>query len=312
MSADVTETGTCVMPAKLFGDIVRKLPDDMVTVYIDDNYRVTIQCGIVSFTISAMDAEDYPDLPDVESNKGITITQHDLRDMIDGTIFAVSENQVRPIHTGCLFEIEDDVLTMVGVDGYRLALRRAPVDAGRPMKFVVPGTALREVEKMLEDTDEKATFTLGTKHITFAANGVTLVCRLLEGEFLDWRRVVPTENPILLTAQRTKLYNAIDRMSLMISEKVKAPVRCTFEENEVDLKTSSPVGSAHDTCPLAGDGKGLEIGFNCKYLMDALRAAPADEITLELSNGLSPIVMTPTDHSGKFAYMILPVRLKGE
>lgn len=312
MQADIGETGTCVMPARLFSDIIRKLPDDVVTVYVDENYRVTIQCGISSFTITAMTAEDYPDLPDVEYDSGVEISQSDLRDLINGTIFAVSENQARPIHTGCLFEIEDDILTMVGVDGYRLALRRAPVKAGRPLKFVVPGAALREVEKILTDTDEKAVFTLGTKHITFSCDGVTLVCRLLEGSFLDWRRVVPTENSILLTAQRTKLYNAFDRMSLMISEKAKSPVRCTFDENEVDLKTSSTVGTAHDTCSLAGNGMGLEIGFNCKYLMDALRAVPTEEVTLELSNALSPIVFTPTDDSGKFAYMVLPVRLKAE
>ncbi len=312
LSADVIETGSCVMPARLFFDIIRKLPDEVVTVYVDDSYRVTIQCGISSFTITAMTAEDYPDLPDVEYDSGITIAQRDLRELINGTIFAVSENQARPIHTGCLFEIADDVLTMVAVDGYRLALRRAPVEAGRPLKFVVPGTALREVEKILGDTEEKAVFTLGTKHISFACGGVTLVCRLLEGEFLDWRRVVPTENPILLTANRIKLYNAIDRMSLVISEKVKSPVRCTFDANEVDLKTSSTVGAAHDTCPLAGDGKGLEIGFNCRYLLDAIRAVPAEEVTLELSNALSPIVLTPTDDSNRFAYMVLPVRLKAE
>ena len=312
MGAEVTEPGSCVMPAKLFSDIIRKLPDDVVTVYVDDDYRVTIQCGISSFSITAMTSEDYPELPDVEYDSGVIITQKNLRDLINGTIFAVSENQARPIHTGCLFEINDDILTMVSVDGYRLALRRAPVEAGRAMKFVVPGAALREVEKLLSDTDEKAVFTLGTKHISFAASGVTLVCRLLEGEFLDWRRVVPTDNPILMTAARMKLYNAIDRMSLVISEKVKTPVRCTFDENEVDLKTSSTVGAAHDTCPLAGDGKGLEIGFNCRYLLDAIRAVPDDEVTLELSNSLSPIVLTPTDGSNRFAYMVLPVRLKAE
>lgn len=312
MGADVAETGSCVMPAKLFADIIRKLPDDVVTVYIDDNYRVTVQCGISSFAFTAMTAEDYPELPDVEYDSGVTIARKDLRDLINGTIFAVSENQARPIHTGCLFEIEDDVLTMVAVDGYRLALRRAKVDAGRSMKFVVPGGALREVEKLLDDTDEKAVFTLGTKHITFSAAGVTLVCRLLEGEFLDWRRVVPTQNPILLTAARMKFYNAIDRMSLMISEKAKSPVRCTFDQNEVDLKTSSTVGAAHDTCSLAGDGKGLEIGFNCRYLLDAIRAIPDEEMVLELSDNLSPIVMTPTDASGRFAYMVLPVRLKAD
>lgn len=312
--AEISEEGECVMPARLIFDIIRKLPDEEVVVTVDQNFKVSIRCGISSFSITAMTAEDYPELPDVEFENAIKLPQRELREMISGTIFSVSENQARPIHTGCLFEVENDSITMVAVDGYRLALRRyfpeEPTE--RTVKFVAPASALKEVEKILADTDEPAGFTLGRKHILFEMGGVTLVCRILEGDFLDWKRVLPTENPILLTANRSRLTSSIDRVGLIISEKIKSPVRCKFGENMADFRTITTIGEAHDICPMSGDGKELEIGFNCRYLLEALKAVPTDEVTLELSNGLSPIVLTPCDGSRKFAYMVLPVRLKAD
>lgn len=310
--AEIEETGSYIFPSRLFSDIIRKLPDEMVSVSVDDNYKVSIQCGISSFTITAMDAEDYPALPDVDSEKGVQIPQSKLREMIGGTIFSVSENQARPIHTGCLFEVEDDSITLVAVDGYRFAMRRFhPEESiGRRMKFVAPAAALREVEKILSDTEEEATFTLGTKHLLFKIGDATLVCRLLEGEFLDWRRVVPSNNPILLCANVAEITSSIERVSLIISEKIKSPVRCLFGDNSADFKTFSTVGSAHDGCSVAGDGGELEIGFNCRYLLDALKAVPTSEVTLGLSNNLSPVVLTPPDGTDRFSYMVLPVRLK--
>jgi len=177
---------------------------------------------------------------------------------------------------------------------------------------VAPASALKEVEKILGDTDETAAFTLGRKHILFEMGGVTLVCRILEGDFLDWKRVLPTDNPIKLVANRSRLTASIDRVGLIIAEKLKSPVRCRFGENMAEFQTNSTIGSAHDVCEIAGDGKELEIGFNCRFFLEALKAVPTEEVTLELSHGLSPIVLTPCYNSGKYAYMILPVRLKAE
>ena len=310
--AEIKETGAFIFPARLFFDIIRKLPDDMISVTVDDNCKVSIQCGISSFTITATDAEDYPELPDVDSEKAIGIPQRDLKEMIGGTIFSVSENQARPIHTGCLFEVDDEGITIVAVDGYRFALRRWKAEApiGRKLKFVAPAAALREVEKILADTDEEALFTLGTKHLMFRIGDATLICRLLEGEFLDWRRVVPTTYPILLTANVSEITSSIERVGLIISEKIKSPVRCLFGENTADFRTVSTIGSAHDVCSLAGDGGELEIGFNCRYLLEALKAVPTPEVNLGLTNSLSPVVLTPPDGTDKFSYMVLPVRLK--
>ena len=310
--ADIAEPGECIMPARLFFDIIRKLPDDEVTVSVDESFRVSIRGGISSFTITAMTAEDYPELPDVESEKGIPVPQRELREMISGTIFSASENMARPIHTGCLFEIADESVTVVAVDGYRLALRRyipeQPLE--RTVKFVAPAAALKEVEKILDDTDDPAVIYLGTKHILFMIGDATLVCRILEGEFLDWRRVLPQNNPIKVAANVREVTDSIERVSLVISEKIKSPVRCTFGHNTADFRTTSTIGEAHDMCSTAGDGKDLEIGFNSLYLLDALRAVPTPEVSLELINGLSPIVLNPCDGSGKFSYMVLPVRLK--
>ena len=310
--ADIAEPGECIMPARLFFDIIRKLPDDEVTVSVDESFRVSIRGGISSFTITAMTAEDYPELPDVESEKGIPVPQRELREMISGTIFSASENMARPIHTGCLFEIADESVTVVAVDGYRLALRRyipeQPLE--RTVKFVAPAAALKEVEKILDDTDDPAVIYLGTKHILFMIGDATLVCRILEGEFLDWRRVLPQNNPIKVAANVREVTDSIERVSLVISEKIKSPVRCTFGHNTADFRTTSTIGEAHDMCSTAGDGKDLEIGYNSRYLLDALRAVPTPEVSLELINGLSPIVLNPCDGSGKFSYMVLPVRLK--
>lgn len=311
VDADIQETGACVMPARLFFDIVRKLPDDTVSIQVDESFKVSIKGGISSFTITALSADDYPELPDVDSEKGIRVPQNELKAMISGTIFAVSENQARPIHTGVLFEVDNDSITSVAVDGYRLALRRYLPEESleRTLKFVAPAAALKEVEKILGDTDDPATFYPGSKHILFTIGDATLVCRILEGEFLDWRRVLPQNNPVKLVGNVSRLTDSIERVGLVISEKLKSPVRCKFGDNAAELRTVSTIGEAYDVCPIAGDGKDLEIGFNCKYLLDALRAVPDSECTLEMINGLSPIVLNPTEGNW-YSYMVLPVRLK--
>lgn len=313
VEADIQETGVCVMPARLFFDIVRKLPDEDVSVTMDESLKVSIRSGISSFNIMALDAEEYPELPDVAFTNGVPIPQRELRDLISGTIFSVSQNLARPILTGCLVEVENDSITMVAVDGFRLARRSYhPAEpTGRLMKFVVPADALREVEKILADTDEPAVFTLGPRHILFEMDATTLVSRIIEGEFMDWRRVMPEFHPISLCADVAALTDSIERVSLIVSEKLKSPVRCVFSQDRADFRTTTALGAAHDVCTLAGDGKDLEIGFNCRYLLEALRAVPTGEVMLELSNALSPIVLSPCEGCGKdYAYMVLPVRLK--
>ena len=312
IDAEVTDVGECILPAKLFGDIIRRLPEGPVTVVVDENFKVSIRSGYASFTISAESADDYPELPDVNEGKAVRIPQNKLKELISGTIFAVSDNQSRPIHTGVKFEVTEDSISAVAVDGFRLARRTYRPDGGtgRQLSFVVPAAGLKEVEKILTDTEEDAAFTLGPKHILYQLGNATLVCRLLEGEFLDWRRVVPVNSPVKLTAHVSDLSSSIERVCLIVSEKYKSPVRCVFSAQVLLLRTSTTIGAAEDRCAIAGAGKELEIGFNVRYLADALRVIPSEEVVMELTNGLSPIVLTPADDKYEFAYMVLPVRIK--
>ena len=310
--AEISETGTLVLAARLFGEIIRKLPDDVVT-FQTENYMVHITCGPSEFNILGTDPEEFPELPTVEYQNSLSLPQSRLKSMIAQTIFAVSDNESRPIHTGSLFEADSTGLTIVSVDGFRLALRHEAIDQkdGAPeFSFVVPGSALSEVEKICSDCDEPVSVTQGARHIMFKVGPTMLVTRRLEGEFLAYRQAVPRNNGIKLEGETRTLLSSIERVSLIITEKLKSPLRCLFEDGLLSITTKTGIGDAADQCPITGDGQGLEIGFNNKYLMDALKAAPADKVRLELSTSVSPCVILPTEGEENFLYMVLPVRLK--
>ena len=310
--ADIREEGTLVLGARLFGEIVRKLPDDIVT-FQSENYMVNIKCGMSEFNILGTDPEEFPELPTVEYQNSLILPQSRLKAMISQTLFAVSDNESRPIHTGSLFEVDSEGLTIVSVDGYRLALRHESIDkkeGAETFSFVVPGAALSEVEKICSDVDEPASVTQGARHVMFKVGDTMLVSRRLEGEFLAYRQAIPPNNTIHVEGDTRALLSSIDRVSLIISDKLKSPLRCVFDSNLLKISTKTAIGDAYDECPLSGDGGGLEIGFNNKYLMDALKAAPADKVRLELTTGVSPCVILPTEGEENFLYMVLPVRLK--
>ena len=310
--ADIREEGTLVLGARLFGEIVRKLPDDIVT-FQSENYMVNIKCGMSEFNILGTDPEEFPELPTVEYQNSLILPQSRLKAMISQTLFAVSDNESRPIHTGSLFEVDSNGLTIVSVDGYRLALRHEAIDkkeGAESFSFVVPGAALSEVEKICSDVDEPASVTQGARHVMFKVGDTMLVSRRLEGEFLAYRQAIPRNNTIHVEGETRALLSSIDRVSLIISDKLKSPLRCVFDSNLLKISTKTAIGDAYDECPLSGDGGGLEIGFNNKYLMDALKAAPADKVRLELTTGVSPCVILPTEGEENFLYMVLPVRLK--
>ena len=311
LSADVTEQGELVLNARLFGDIIRKMPDDVITFSADDRQMVHLSCGDADFDILGLSAADYPELPEVEDDYCVSIQQKTLRAMIEQTSFAVSTNESRPVHTGALFEINDKGLTMVAVDGFRLAIRKEPLEKieGGAFSFVTPGSALNEVQKICEDTEDLAEITLGRRHILFEVGDTQLICRRLEGEFLDYKNAIPRKNPISLIADTRALITSIDRVSVVISDKLKSPVRCLFDHDKVYLSAKTGNGEAKDICRLSGDGGSLEIGFNNRYLMDALRFAPADTVKIELNTGVSPAIIVPVDGEENFLYMVLPVRL---
>lgn len=314
LSADVAEPGELVLNARLFGDIIRKMPDDAITFSSDERMTVHLHCGDADFDIMGLSAAEYPELPEVEDEYAVSLQQRTLRSMIDETLFAVSTNESRPVHTGSLFEISDQGLTVVSVDGFRLAVRKEPLERvdGGYFSFVAPGSALSEVEKICDDVEDLATITLGKRHILFEVGGTQLICRRLEGEFLDYKSAIPRKNPISVVADTKELIQSIDRVSVVISEKLKSPVRCVFDHDKVFLSAKTANGEAKDVCRVAGDGGELEIGFNNRYLMEALRYAPADTVKIELNTGVSPAIIVPTEGEENFLYMVLPVRLKAQ
>ena len=268
--ANVVEGGDIVLNARLFGDIIRRMPDDMITFTADEKMMVHVSCGDADFDILGLSAADYPDLPEVEDEYAVSMQQKVLRSMIEEVAFAVSTNESRPVHTGALFEIADMSLSMVAVDGFRLAFRREKLEKleGGAFSFVCPGSALSEVKNICGDTEDLVTVTLGKRHILFEIGDTQLICRRLEGEFLDYKNAIPRKNPIQIVAETKAL------------------------------------------CRVSGDGDKLEIGFNNRYLMEALRYAPADKVKIELNTGVSPAIIVPVEGEENFLYMVLPVRLK--
>lgn len=314
--AEVEVTGGIVINARLLCDIVRKMPGDFIDFSVKGEYIAEISSEKSKLEIIGSPTSDFPELPAIEEEEKIEIGESTLRKMIAQTNFAVSDNESRPIHTGALFETGEGQLTIVAVDGYRLALRREPLsdESGSipDLSFVVPGTALSEVEKILLDGDETVSIMLGQKHVTFIIGETTLISRRLEGEFLNYKTAVPDQSKYRIQVRKDALISSLERVSIIISDKLKSPVRCVFADGIVNLYSSSALGKGSDECLTDGDGEGLEIGFNDKYFIEALRAAPADEVILELNSGVNPCVITPSGEENSFLYMILPVRLKAE
>ena len=310
--AEVETPGGIVLNARLFGEIIRKLPGQYVTVSVNSGSIAKISSEMSDFEILGSPTSDYPELPTVDGDDVIELSQSTLKKMISQTNFAVSDNESRQIHTGALFETEAGELTIVAVDGYRLALRREALDSTSvpDYSFVVPGVALGEVERILSDSDGNIKLTLGSKHIIFNIDETILISRRLEGEFLNYKNSVPAQSKYRFSVEKDELIGAVERVSLIISDKLKSPVKCVFEEGIVKLFSASALGKASDECIISGDGEGLEIGFNDRYILDALKAAPSDSVNLELNSGVTPCIISPTDDSNNFLYMILPVRLK--
>lgn len=310
--ADVTETGSVVISAKLFADIIRSLPDGIVSVSCEDGTMISITCAETDFSIMGIPADDYPELPAVDQQNAIALPENLLRTMIGQTIFAVSDSESRPIYTGALFEIEDQQLTVVAVDGYRLALRKETIEGGdnTACSFIVPGNSLSEVEKICADREDLVKIVVGSKHISFAIGDTVLISRRLEGEFLNYKNSIPGSFSTQVVGEKAAVLKAVERVSLIIDDKTKNPLRTVFRDQEIRFHCATALGRAEDRCPVDGSGDDLEIGFNNRYLIDALKAAPSETLKICVNNSNSPCIFLPGDDSDNFTYMVLPVRLK--
>ncbi|MDP4109990.1 MAG: DNA polymerase III subunit beta [Bacillota bacterium] len=309
--ANIEQEGEVVLNARVFGDIIRKLPDDIVEISVDDKMITTIKCSLSEFNIIGSSAEEFPVIPEVSKEMSIKIPQKLLKSMINETVFAVSDNENKPVHTGTLFEIEDGYLSLVSVDGYRLALRKEKIEGlSEKVSFVVPGDTLKEAEKLMSESDDPVELFPDQKHILFQIDNVIITARLLEGEFLNYRNAIPKDYGISYKMDTKAFIEAIERVSLIINDRLKNPVRCLFASGACRLSCVTSIGKSYDECTYEGKGDDIEIGFNHRYLLDALKACPDEEIAVELKSGLTPCVMRPADKSEKFVFLVLPVRLR--
>ena len=312
--AEVRESGSLVLSARKFADVVGQLPDDTVNVSTE-GLTVHIQSGATEYNIPAIDPEEFPELPDVESQSVLTLPRQVLSDMIGRTIFAVSTNDGRPILTGSLFEVVKGLLTVVSVDGQRLALRREKLEKApeADLSFVVPGAALKEVRTICGDSEEEVSILIGTRHILFRLENTQLVTRRLEGEFLNYRQSISWKSDIKLTADVRTLMTSISRASVILKENSKNPLRCIVGDGELYLSSVTAAdGNSYDVCPVEGSGNDLHIGFNHKFMMDALKAVPTDQARLLMGSPSTPCIIVPTDEpegEESFLFMVLPVRM---
>lgn len=312
IEARVEQPGSIVVGARFFGEMLRRLPDGNLSISTDERGSVNVKCGRSEFNFMGTPAEDYPEMPVVDPVNNITLPQNILRSMINQTSFAVADNDIRPIYTGILFEIKEDELTLVAVDGYRLAKRTEKLSGAKmeDCSFVVPGASLSDVERICGDSEDRVSIAVGAKHISFSIGETVLISRLLEGEFLNYRKSIPDNFRIQVKVERAEILSVIDRVALIISEKNSNPVRMQFGDERIDCFCVTPIGKAEDICSCEGSGENLEIGFNDRYLMDALKASGKDELLLCLNTASSPCVIKAADGTEKFTYMILPVRLR--
>ena len=310
-AADITQAGSIVVNSRLFGEIIRKLPDGIVTV-ATDGLNINVKCGKSDFNIMGLSPEDYPEIPVVDGQNQISLPEKILRSMINQTIFAVADSDVRPIYTGTLFEVSGDELTLVSVDGYRLAKRSEKLDSAKMenCSFVVPGAALSDIERICEDSEDLVSVSVGQKHISVSIGETVVISRRLEGDFLNYKKSIPESFRHVLKVERGELMAVIDRVSLIISEKNSSPVHLFLNDGSIECSCVTPIGKAEDVCLCEGSGEGLEIGFNDRYLMDALKAAGKEELLLCLNTASSPCILKAADGSETFTYMILPVRLR--
>ena len=311
LPAIISAPGAIILTAKLFAEIVRRSPDEDITIDVDDRNTATITSGVSCFTIIGMDPAEFPELPKITDADTIKMPQELLKSMIRQTLFAVADSTAKPIHQGSLFKIENGNLDVVSVDGYRLALRREAINYANNTEFVVPGKTLSEVLKLLKDSEGEVEICPSRRHILFRIDNYTVISALLEGEFLDYKSALPKDKKTEVTVSTRTMIESVERVSLLITDRLKSPVRCVIGEDTVKLFCTTTMGRATDQISAEISGDQLEIGFNNKYLLDALRAAETDEVRLQLGGPISPMLVLPKEGDA-FSFLVLPVRLRSE
>ncbi len=313
LSVDVVEPGGIIINAKVLCNIIAKLSDEEVTVETNGT-SVSIISGAAQYNITGIDAEDYPELPSVNSGIPVQFEQKMLHSMITQTLFAVADNESsKPVYTGLKFELNNNVLTLVGVDGYRLAIRKENVKYdGDELVFIVPKKTIRELMKLIDaESEDNISISIGKRHIVFEVENYSIISRLLDGEFLDYTNAMPKTISTTVLINTRDAIDCIERSLPVIENNQKNPIRCLFDNDQMRVSTVSSLGRVVDYTHANTAGDRVEIGFNSKFMLDALSSADTDEVKIELNGPVSPVKITPINNES-FMFLVLPMRLKNE
>ena len=303
----IEEKGKVALDAKIFYEIIRRLPDNDVTIKTDDKYAATITCEKAKFNIPGKSGEDFAYLPMIEKDEPLTISQYTLKEMIRQTIFSIAVNENNKLMTGELFDISDNILKVVSLDGHRISIRKVPLKKSvADRKLVVPGKTLIEISKILSGEAENVVSISYTKnHIVFEFDNTIVVSRLIEGEYFRIDQMLSSDYETKVRINKKELLSCIDRATLLVKEGDKKPIIINIGDELMELKIKSQIGSMNEEIMISKDGKDLLIGFNPKFLIDALRVIDDEEITMYLVNPKAPFIIKNDEQS--YIYLVLPI-----
>ncbi len=307
IEGDILEEGKIAVEAKLFSEIIRKLPNNDVTVDVADNYQMKITCEKAKFSIMGKPGDDFSYLPVIEKEKSIRVSQFTLKELIRQTIFSISDNENNKLMTGELFEVTGNKLTVVSLDGHRISIRNVELEGENdPVKVVVPGKTLSDISKILSgELNDMVNIYFTDKHILFEMEKTKVVSRLLEGEYYRINRMLSPDYETKIVLNKKEFFSCIDRATLLIKESDKRPIILNIGESQMELQVSTSIGSMKEEMEINRTGKDIMIGFNPKFLMDALRVIDDEEITIYMVNPKAPCFIK--DEKESYIYLILPV-----
>lgn len=309
IAAEIAEEGSVVLPGKLLAEIVRKLPEGTLEIYVNEENIASLRCAKSRTTLSGLSADEFPALPEVGEAKTIDIAAGQLKEMIQRTTFAIATDETRPILTGCLIESEGAELTLVALDGFRLALRKYTSEAELPqLSAVVPGKVLNEVARVLGDGEDTIRLMWGVTHLLADMGPTRIVARLLDGEYIRYRQILPDDWQTRVMVSKKEMEDALDRASLMAREGKNNLVRMHIEEGTLTITSNAELGDVREEIQVQTEGRDLDIAFNVRYMTDTLRAIEDENIQIRFNSNVSPCVILPT-FGDKFLYLALPVRV---
>ena len=308
--AKCDEAGDIVINARLLVDILRRMNAPQVVISSNEKLACNIKCGEATFDIMGMAAEDFPEMPTVGSDRTLKIDGSLLSEMVKGTFFATAQNEgAKPILTGINVTVKDSIMQFVAIDGYRLAIKRENVDISDDFSFILSGKAVSEAVKLIDENTEEVEMKVGENLISFNINGYDFISRLLEGEFVNYQKTIPSAHTQRVVVNTRELIDTIERVSLLISESFSTPVRCYFNELNVVFTCATSMGRAAETFNTQLEGDSFEIGLNSRYLLDALKAVGDEKVQI-LFNGANAGVLILPIEGNSFTYMIMPMRLR--